>query len=83
MAELKESWAIEFTDRVGCIVYSTEKAAEIVRGEYDSTRFARGTVRSVEYRVTEWFGSHDDDTRRFEVREARDVPLARFMSPFD
>lgn len=72
----KQSWTVTFADRQGAIVYTEEIARNLVTGNYDPRRFAPGTVTAVVWRLTEWVGSHDDNTRAYCVLAERSVPLS-------
>lgn len=72
---IKTGWYIQFYDRESVIVYAEHTARTIVTGAYDARSFAPGRVVKVERIVTEWFGSHDDNTRGFRELSRIEVPL--------
>jgi len=76
MGTVKQSFEIQFADRVSATVYTEDIARRIVRGESDPAQFTDGTVTRVTRHVTEWFGDHDDpdNPRRFVDLLSVDMP---------
>lgn len=61
----RTGWYITFSNRRSVIVYTEAIARSVTRKEQDPHSFVNGNVTSVEKVVTEWHGSHDDDSRVF------------------
>lgn len=66
MADIKVAYYVDITDHVGYSLYSLSVLGDKVR-EYGNK------VVSVERVITEWWGSHEDDTRNYRYLSRKDV----------
>lgn len=74
--EIKESWTLYFAERQCVTVYTRPIVGTIVRGDGDPAKFAYDAVAHITWNLTQWFGSHDDGSRRYVNLEQADVSVA-------